>query len=144
MPTPTVPSSLMKSSMNKSLTRSPLDSPSTTSSMSTDVPQIELKPNTSRTTTHIKSPVKQRDFLVERRTPTNENLKSEEQHLTPTTPSKNVRLQPPSEINNHLLNKINTSPRLFLALFDYDPHAMSPNQDSEEELPFKQGQIIKV
>jgi hypothetical protein len=33
---------------------------------------------------------------------------------------------------------------LFLALFDYDPNAMSPNQDSEEELPFKKGQIIKV
>jgi hypothetical protein len=31
-----------------------------------------------------------------------------------------------------------------MALFDYDPHEMSPNQDNEEELPFKQGQIIKV
>ena len=35
--------------------------------------------------------------------------------------------------------------RLFVALFDYDPESMSPNVESlEEELPFKEGQIIKV
>ncbi|XP_041436263.1 RIMS-binding protein 2 isoform X5 [Xenopus laevis] len=35
--------------------------------------------------------------------------------------------------------------RLFVALFDYDPRTMSPNPDAaEEELPFKEGQIIKV
>lgn len=35
--------------------------------------------------------------------------------------------------------------RLFVALFDYDPETMSPNVDSlEEELPFREGQIIKV
>ncbi|KAJ8403849.1 hypothetical protein AAFF_G00347170 [Aldrovandia affinis] len=35
--------------------------------------------------------------------------------------------------------------RIFVALFPYDPAAMSPNPDSaEEELPFKEGQIIKV
>lgn len=35
--------------------------------------------------------------------------------------------------------------RLFIALFDYDPYQMSPNQDScSEELPFKEGQLIKV
>lgn len=32
-----------------------------------------------------------------------------------------------------------------MALFDYDPLTMSPNPDAaEEELPFKEGQIIKV
>ncbi|XP_044541330.1 RIMS-binding protein 2 [Gracilinanus agilis] len=37
------------------------------------------------------------------------------------------------------------SVRIFVALFDYDPHTMSPNPDgAEEELPFKEGQIIKV
>ncbi|XP_043385284.1 RIMS-binding protein 2 isoform X15 [Chelonia mydas] len=37
------------------------------------------------------------------------------------------------------------SPRIFVALFDYDPLTMSPNPDAaEEELPFKEGQIIKV
>ncbi|XP_039766223.1 RIMS-binding protein 2 isoform X11 [Ornithorhynchus anatinus] len=37
------------------------------------------------------------------------------------------------------------SARIFVALFDYDPLTMSPNPDAaEEELPFKEGQIIKV
>lgn len=35
--------------------------------------------------------------------------------------------------------------RLFLALFDYDPFKMSPNTDScSEELPFREGELIKV
>lgn len=35
--------------------------------------------------------------------------------------------------------------RLFVALFDYDPETMSPNVDAlDEELPFREGQIIKV
>ncbi|XP_020929931.1 RIMS-binding protein 2 isoform X7 [Sus scrofa] len=35
--------------------------------------------------------------------------------------------------------------RIFVALFDYDPLTMSPNLDAaEEELPFTEGQIIKV
>ncbi|XP_076108305.1 uncharacterized protein LOC143076423 isoform X7 [Mytilus galloprovincialis] len=35
--------------------------------------------------------------------------------------------------------------RLFVALFDYDPESMSPNTDAlDEELPFKEGQIIKI
>ncbi|XP_072373295.1 RIMS-binding protein 2 isoform X4 [Scyliorhinus torazame] len=36
-------------------------------------------------------------------------------------------------------------PRVFVALFDYDPLSMSPNPDAaEEELPFKEGQIIQI
>ena len=35
--------------------------------------------------------------------------------------------------------------RVFIALFDYDPVTMSPNPDAiDEELPFKEGQLIKV
>ncbi|XP_076434656.1 RIMS-binding protein 2-like [Babylonia areolata] len=35
--------------------------------------------------------------------------------------------------------------RLFIALFDYDPITMSPNVDCvDEELPFREGQILKV
>lgn len=35
--------------------------------------------------------------------------------------------------------------RLFVALFDYDPETMSPNIDAlDEELPFREGQVIKV
>lgn len=36
-------------------------------------------------------------------------------------------------------------PRFFLAMFDYDPITMSPNPDGcEEELPFQEGDTIKV
>lgn len=35
--------------------------------------------------------------------------------------------------------------RVFVALFDYDPVSMSPNPDAgEEELPFREGQVLKV
>ncbi|XP_055929859.1 RIMS-binding protein 2-like isoform X1 [Argiope bruennichi] len=35
--------------------------------------------------------------------------------------------------------------RYFVALFDYDPQTMSPNPDAaDEELPFQEGQIIKI
>ena len=35
--------------------------------------------------------------------------------------------------------------RIFVALFDYDPPTMSPNPEAcEEELPFREGQLIKV
>lgn len=35
--------------------------------------------------------------------------------------------------------------RIFIALFDYNPNTMSPNPDAaDEELPFKEGQLIKV
>lgn len=35
--------------------------------------------------------------------------------------------------------------RIFVALFSYDPASMSPNPDAaEEELPFSEGQILKV
>ena len=35
--------------------------------------------------------------------------------------------------------------RIFIALFNYDPMTMSPNPDAgDEELPFKEGQLLKV
>ena len=38
-----------------------------------------------------------------------------------------------------------TMVRIFIALFDYDPSIMSPNPDAiDEELPFKEGQLIKA
>ena len=38
-----------------------------------------------------------------------------------------------------------TKVRIFIALFDYDPMLMSPNPDAaDEELPFKEGQLVKV
>lgn len=36
-------------------------------------------------------------------------------------------------------------PRIFVAMFDYDPQTMSPNPDAcDEELGFREGQLIKV
>ncbi|CAM2702999.1 unnamed protein product [Rotaria socialis] len=76
---------------------------------------------------------------------------SEEQYVAPPTPMKTVKLKqqqnpPPiaSVFTSHLNNKTNNPPRLFIALFDYDPNAMSPNKDNEEELPFKEGQLIRI
>ncbi|XP_061596107.1 peripheral-type benzodiazepine receptor-associated protein 1-like isoform X2 [Cololabis saira] len=41
--------------------------------------------------------------------------------------------------------KADSDVRIFVALFPYDPATMSPNPDAaEEELPFSEGQIIKV
>jgi hypothetical protein len=118
--------------MSQDLIRSSLESPST-SSISTDVSHIELKVNSPRTPTHLK----QRDSFDSNRnrTPTNDNLNINKS-ISSETPIKTVRVKSPSAIN--------ASSRSFIALFDYDPHAMSPNQDNDEELPFKQGQIIKV
>jgi len=91
--------------------------------------------------------------------PRHTSTSSEEQtqHIAPPTPMKSVKVkdqtpiptpQPPPPpaplINSHLVNKTNNPPRLFIALFDYDPNAMSPNKDNEEELPFKEGQLIRV
>ena len=42
-------------------------------------------------------------------------------------------------------NRIAERMRIFVALFDYDPPTMSPNPDAcDEELPFREGQLIKV
>jgi len=56
-----------------------------------------------------------------------------------------VQQQPIQQQPIQQQNKTNKNYRLFIALFDYDPYQMSPNQDScSEELPFKEGQLIKV
>jgi hypothetical protein len=123
---------------------------------------------TTKTATNM-SPIKQRDHSDSRRTvaapingnpnmtktkmssPRHTSTSSEEQHVVPPTPMKSIKLKepitptPPAPfINSHLMNKTNNPPRLFIALFDYDPNAMSPNKDNEEELPFKEGQLIRV
>jgi hypothetical protein len=128
---------------------------------------------TTKTSTTI-SPIKQRDHSDSKRTtttpingsasmsktkmssPRHTSTSSEEQHAAPPTPMKSIKMkeqtpappppqpQPVPLINSHLLNKTNNPPRLFIALFDYDPNAMSPNKDNEEELPFKEGQLIRV
>jgi RIMS-binding protein 2 len=47
--------------------------------------------------------------------------------------------------NSSVSNNRNERMRIFVALFDYDPPSMSPNPDAcDEELPFREGQLIKV
>ena len=48
------------------------------------------------------------------------------------------------DYNDHNDDVRGTS-RIFVALFDYDPPTMSPNPEAcDEELPFREGQLIKV
>ncbi|XP_012940834.1 RIMS-binding protein 2 [Aplysia californica] len=71
-----------------------------------------------------------------------------------TAPSSSTSQQRGEEVggdNDSISGEINpvvldaSSVRLFIALFDYDPATMSPNVDSiDEELPFREGQILKV
>ncbi|KAL1273609.1 hypothetical protein QQF64_026423, partial [Cirrhinus molitorella] len=59
--------------------------------------------------------------------------------VTPKSPRSEIRLQREARASGE--NEV----RVFVALFPYDPTVMSPNPDAaEEELPFKEGQIIKV
>ncbi|XP_051956159.1 peripheral-type benzodiazepine receptor-associated protein 1 [Xyrauchen texanus] len=59
--------------------------------------------------------------------------------VTPKSTRSEIRL--PRESRAPGENEV----RIFVALFPYDPAVMSPNPDAaEEELPFKEGQIIKV
>ena len=37
-----------------------------------------------------------------------------------------------------------SNPRYFVALFDYDPSASSPNHDVDNELAFSENDVIKV
>ncbi|XP_076369320.1 RIMS-binding protein 2-like isoform X4 [Tachypleus tridentatus] len=53
--------------------------------------------------------------------------------------SVDYRGQPLMDVN-HPDNRV----RWFVALFDYNPHTMSPNPDAGEELPFQEGQLIKI
>ncbi|CAI9740608.1 RIMS-binding protein 2 isoform X3 [Octopus vulgaris] len=49
------------------------------------------------------------------------------------------------EDNSNVRRGIDSSMRLFVALFDYDPAVMSPNADgSDAELPFQEGDFIKI
>ena len=74
----------------------------------------------------------------------NKNLKQEQQQnqntTTTTTTNNNV-------VGTNVVATNNRSDRMriFVALFDYDPPTMSPNPDAcDEELPFREGQLIKV
>ncbi|XP_049627186.1 LOW QUALITY PROTEIN: peripheral-type benzodiazepine receptor-associated protein 1 [Suncus etruscus] len=56
-----------------------------------------------------------------------------------------LELAPPRSSPEAVMVHRDLPVRLFVALFDYDPMSMSPNPDAgEEELPFREGQILKV
>ncbi|EPQ02785.1 Peripheral-type benzodiazepine receptor-associated protein 1 [Myotis brandtii] len=56
-----------------------------------------------------------------------------------------TELAPPRSRPEEVLAHQDLPVRVFVALFDYDPVSMSPNPDAgEEELPFREGQILKV
>ncbi|XP_007176192.2 peripheral-type benzodiazepine receptor-associated protein 1 isoform X6 [Balaenoptera acutorostrata] len=56
-----------------------------------------------------------------------------------------AELAPPRSPPEEALAYQDLPVRVFVALFDYDPVSMSPNPDAgEEELPFQEGQILKV
>lgn len=143
-------SSINGKEINKSVNRTPRESPSIASSASTDIPQVEYNSNSPKTPIHNKFATKQNDYSESNRirtpineTPyTNKTTRSAEKRSNAT--NKNAQIEALPEMNNPFLDKMNAAPRVFLALFDYDPQAMSPNQNSDEELPFKQGEILKV
>ena len=62
-----------------------------------------------------------------------------------TNINNNTAKQQQKPDNSQPANNRNERMRIFVALFDYDPPTMSPNPDAcEEELPFREGQLIKV
>ena len=70
----------------------------------------------------------------------NTNQKSEQKNV-----NNNGNNAEYSNTNAAVTNNRNERMRIFVALFDYDPPTMSPNPDAcDEELPFREGQLIKV
>nr|XP_060624340.1 peripheral-type benzodiazepine receptor-associated protein 1 isoform X5 [Anolis sagrei ordinatus] len=73
------------------------------------------------------------------RAPTRRGRRSRRKSREELAPSGSWRSSSPETMDEE------DSLRLFVALFDYDPVSMSPNSDAaEEELPFQEGQILKV
>ncbi|XP_045580963.1 RIMS-binding protein 2 [Salmo salar] len=76
------------------------------------------------------------------------SLPCTELHQMPAKPfplSKGYRDRERRSPPNYDESEPEESFRIFVALFDYDPLSMSPNPDAaDEELPFKEGQIIRV
>lgn len=79
--------------------------------------------------------------------------------LKPSNHSSTSLYRPTIQISQHDINNTNSNStlingsshhkperiRIFVALFDYDPQTMSPNPESaHEELPFREGQLIKI
>jgi hypothetical protein len=123
----------------RSSVQADLESPSSVSVTSTDIPHIELRPLI----------VNESDRFVRNDVDTRHTSSPMKSNETTTSPSSFIKPRSipvtPVKQNPFSSNRIDSLPaRLFVALYDYDPKAMSPNVDNDEELLFKEGQIIKV
>ncbi len=81
------------------------------------------------------------------RPPQNPNQMGQMNQMNPMNQTRMPMQQrgPMSQQQQQQQNPQQRKLRYFLALFDYDPLTMSPNPDScEEELPFREGDTIKV
>jgi RIMS-binding protein 2 len=77
--------------------------------------------------------------------PSKLNTSSSSNVMSKKSTKESLRDPSASNLNKSASSKANDSYRVFIALFDYDPFKMSPNTDScQEELPFKEGQLIKI
>jgi len=75
---------------------------------------------------------------------TDQNLNQSSNISTSTTTNVTSNSNAGVVVANNSNNKSERM-RIFVALFDYDPPTMSPNPDAcDEELPFREGQLIKV
>ena len=90
------------------------------------------KPSSSRTSPSTVNPSKL-------------NASSSSNVMSKKSTKESLRDPSSSNLSKPASSKINENYRVFIALFDYDPFKMSPNTDScQEELPFKEGQLIKI
>ena len=77
--------------------------------------------------------------------PTNNTVPSTNNTTTKVQINGSSSINGSSTINGSSSVKPKLKIRIFVALFDYDPPTMSPNPDAcDEELPFREGQLIKV
>ena len=129
---------------------SKLPSSQTTSS----IPSLPEKPKTNSTSTvhithdDISSEIipQNKSKSVEVKSDVNVTVKSVNQRNVTSDKNGYVSIgAKPAQIIPATSSSNKRAVRIFVALFDYDPLTMSPNPDAcEEELPFREGQLIKV
>ncbi|CAF4360198.1 unnamed protein product, partial [Didymodactylos carnosus] len=114
-------SSTILSNTDRSLKYS---SPRHASSSSDDQQTFKLTPSSTRAA-HIKE---ENSEIINRKLPQQQQQQQ----------------QKPLSTFDKIKTSVDHRPRLFIALFTYDPNLMSPNKDNDEELPFNEGQLIKI
>ena len=112
--------------------------PTTTTTTTKQKPSPIVNPNNPKQVKPMNAEKKQQ-------TPLNNNLQQKKSSGKENEALSNTK-NPKSNRNNGVSKgKADANFRVFIALFVYDPFKMSPNKDScQEELPFKEGQLIKI